>query len=168
MVLADTNILSTFAKIHHLPLLLQLFVNEHVGVVPAVYAEFQGGVDRGYADLQAVIELVKQGHIELVVPTAREIFDKDSMPDSFDAGERETLVVARAHKYTVLTHETHVKNWCKCEQIAYLDLPGILRALWKTNLVSQELVQALIDEIERKDRLRFKNRAEIFRDSKAS
>jgi hypothetical protein len=41
MLLADTNILSTFAKIDHLSLLLRLFSSQRVGVVPAVYGEFQ-------------------------------------------------------------------------------------------------------------------------------
>lgn len=58
MVIADTNILSTFAKIAQLPLLLGLFNNQRVGVVPAVYEEFQAGITKGYADLQAVITLV--------------------------------------------------------------------------------------------------------------
>ena len=47
MLLADTNILSTFAKIDQLSLLLRLFGNRRVGVVPAVYAEFQIGVNKG-------------------------------------------------------------------------------------------------------------------------
>ena len=37
MLLADTNILSTFAKIDQAPLLLQLFAAQRIGVVPAVY-----------------------------------------------------------------------------------------------------------------------------------
>jgi predicted nucleic acid-binding protein len=48
MVLADTNILSTFAKINQLLLLLRLFGDNRVGVVPAVYEEFQAGVNKGY------------------------------------------------------------------------------------------------------------------------
>ena len=47
MLLADTNILSTFAKINELTLLSRLFGNQRVGVVPAVYAEFQAGVNKG-------------------------------------------------------------------------------------------------------------------------
>lgn len=46
MLLADTNILSTFAKINELSLLSRLFGNQRLGVVPAVYAEFQAGVNK--------------------------------------------------------------------------------------------------------------------------
>jgi hypothetical protein len=73
VVLADTNVLSTFAKIGQLPLLLQLFTYEGIGVVPAVYEEVQEGVSRGYEALQAVMALIQQGQLALVVPTAEEI-----------------------------------------------------------------------------------------------
>ena len=46
MVLADTNILSTFAKINELSLLRRLFVEEGIGVVPAVYEELHNGMVR--------------------------------------------------------------------------------------------------------------------------
>jgi predicted nucleic acid-binding protein len=164
MVLADTNILSTFAKIAQLPLLLGLFSNQRVGVVPAVYEEFQAGISKGYTDLQAVVTFIQQGQIELVTPTAQEIFQKDELPASFDAGERETLAIARSRRYGVLTNETQVKNWCTREQVDYWDLPGLLRAFWTTGFVSREQVKSLIAQIEVKDRIVFKNREIILQE----
>lgn len=61
MVLADTNILFTFAKINQLPLLLRLFGDARVGVVPAVYEECEDGVSKGYTVLRDVVSLIKQG-----------------------------------------------------------------------------------------------------------
>ena len=164
MLLADTNILSTFAKINELSLLSRLFGNQRLGVVPAVYAEFQAGVNKGYPDLQAVVKLIQQGRIDLMAPTAQEVFQEDVLPASFDAGERETLAVAKSRGYTILTNETQIKNWCQREQIDYWDLPGLLRALWRTNLASREQVRSLIDRIEAKDRIIFKNREAILQE----
>ena len=161
MVLADTNILSTFAKIDQALLLLRLFTDDRLGVVPAVYEELHTGVNKGYVALQAVVKLVRQGQIDLVVPTAREIFQKDVLPASFDAGERETLTVAKSRGYAIVTNETQVKNWCKRERIEYWDLPGVLRALWRTDIVRKEQMQSLIDQIEANDRIVFKNKAAI-------
>src|SRR2546428_10880921 len=96
MVLADTNILSTFAKIGELPLLMRLFAEEGIGVVPAVYEELHQRVSKGYVALQAAIELVQRRYIELVMPNAGETLEKSVLPPSFDAGERETIAVARA------------------------------------------------------------------------
>lgn len=162
MILSDTNILSTFAKVGQLSLLLRLFVGDQIGIVPAVYEELQDGVSKGYVLLQAIVELVQQGHIALLVPSAQEVFEMGLLPDSFDAGERETMAVARSRGYRILTNETHVKNWCKRTGIGYWDLPGLLRALWRTNLLTREQVQGLIEQIEIRDRIVFKNREQIF------
>jgi predicted nucleic acid-binding protein len=113
VVLADTNILSTFAKIGELPLLMQLFAEEGMGVVPAVYEELHQGVSKGYVALQAAIELIQRRHIELIVPNAEETLGKSALPPSFDAGERETIAVARARGARILTNERLVKNWCQ-------------------------------------------------------
>jgi predicted nucleic acid-binding protein len=47
MILADTNILSTFAKIDRLLLLLRFVGDNGLGVVPTVYEEFRAGVNKG-------------------------------------------------------------------------------------------------------------------------
>lgn len=164
MVLADTNILSTFAKINQVALLFRLLAPDRIGIVSAVYTELSVGVDRGYKDLQAIVDLVRQGQIVLVAPDTDEIMQKAGLPAAFDAGERETLTVARARAYAVLTNENQVKHWCERQRLTYLDLPGILRALWKTKLLSQEQVQSLIEQIETKDKIRFKNQEQIFSD----
>ena len=162
MVLADTNILSTFAKISALPLLMQLFVTEGLGVVPAVYEELHQGVHKGYVVLQAAIELVQHRRIDLVVPNAEEILGKSALPLSFDAGERETIAVARARGAGILTNERLVKNWCQRAGIQYWDLPGILRAFWRTQVLTQDQVRSLVRQIEAKDRIIFRDQDQIF------
>lgn len=99
-----------------------------------------------------------------MTPTAQEIFHKDALPTSFDGGERETLSVAQLRGYAVLTNETQVKNWCKREGVMYWDLPGILRALWRKGVVSKAQARSLIDQIEAKDRVVFRNKEMILED----
>ena len=162
MVLADTNILSTFAKIGALPLLMQLFAEEGIGVVPAVYEELHRGVSKGYVALQAAMELIQDRHIALVVPNAEETLGQSALPSSFDAGERETIAVAKARGLKVLTNERLVKNCCQQAGIQYGDLPGILRALWRTHLLTKEQVRSLVTQIEEKDRIIFRDQDQIF------
>lgn len=162
MLLCDTNILSTFAKINRMALLLQLFARNEMAVVPAIYEELQEGIRRGYAPLQAANALIQQGSMTILAPNAQEIFDKDALPRSFDAGERETIAVARSRGYSILTNEAHVKNWCKRSGIACWDLPRILRALWRTSLLTKEQVRELVEQIEIKDHVIFKNQEAIF------
>ncbi len=96
------------------------------------------------------------------MPTAAETLEKGALPRSFDEGERETIAVAKPRGYTILTNERLVKNWCKIAGITYWDLPGILRALWRTNLLPKEQVRRLITEIEEKDRIVLKDQRQIF------
>jgi hypothetical protein len=42
------------------------------------------------------------------------------------------------------------------------DLPGILRALWRTHLLTQEQVRSLVTQIEEKDRIVFKDQENSF------
>lgn len=162
MILCDTNILSTFAKIDQLGLLLQLFSDDEMAVVPAVYEELQEGIRRGYVPLEAASAHIQRGSMTILTPNAQEIFDKDALPRSFDAGERETIAVAKSRGYSILTNETHVKNWCERMGLAYWDLPRILRALWRTDLLTKEQVRELVEQIEMKDRVVFKNQEAIF------
>lgn len=162
MILADTNILSTFAKIGALPLLMQLFAEEGIRVVPAVYEALHQGVSKGYVALQAAIELIQSRQIELVTPNAEETLGKSALPASFDAGEREMIAVAKARGAKVLTNERLVKNWCQQAGIQYWDLPGILRALWRTHLLTKEQVRSLVVQIEEKDRIVFRDQEQIF------
>jgi predicted nucleic acid-binding protein len=162
MILCDTNILSTFAKIDQLRLLLQLFVDDELALVPAVYEELQEGIRRGYVSLQATSAHIRQGSMTVLTPNTQEVFDKDALPRSFDAGERETIAIAKSRGYAILTNETHVKNWCERMGLAYWDLPRILRALWRTDLLTKEQVHELVEQIEMKDRVIFKNQEAIF------
>lgn len=167
VALADTNILSTFAKTGHLPLLLHLFRADQVAVAPAVYEELQEGVARGYIPLEAAIDLIEDGQIVLVALTAAEIIERSNLPASFDLGERETLRLAQSRGYSVLTNEKHVKNWCRSAGVVYWDLPGILRALWRSDLMTKDGVRDLIAEIQTKDRVVLKDAEAILRDEVA-
>jgi len=164
LLLADTNILSTLAKVNQLSLLFQLFHDERIGVVVAVYEECVEGVNRGYAALQSVIGLIGEGRIELVLPTANETLAKADLPPSFDAGERETITVASSRSNEILTNERHVRNWCHRSGIGCWDLSGILRALWRDGILNKQQVRDLMVEIEARDRVVFKNVDQIFQE----
>ena len=164
MILADTNVLSTFAKINQLPLLIRCFASDQVGTVPAVYEEVQRGVQKGYTRLQAVVDLVQQQQIALVVPTEQEIFKKATLAASFGEGEREIMAVAVTLDYAILTDETLVKNWCRRTGMTCWDLPGVLRALWRTKLLPKDEVRKLLEQIEASDRIIFKNKEQILKE----
>jgi hypothetical protein len=104
-------------------------VGKGIGVVPSVSKELLNGVSRGYVALQAAVELLERGQRALVMPTAEQTLTKGALPQSFDAGERETAVLAKSRGEKIRTNEQLVKNWCEREAGTYLDLPGILKSL---------------------------------------
>ena len=61
MILADTNILGTFARVDALDFLIDLFGQNEIGVAPAVYAELLAGVREGREFLDAAVEFVESG-----------------------------------------------------------------------------------------------------------
>lgn len=165
MILVDTNILSTLAKVGKLDLLPRLFAQEEIEIVPAVYEEVHTGIEKGYSALQSILALVKQGCVHLVPLSEEELVAKTSLPRSFDEGEREIGAVAKQRQWSVLTNEKLVKNWCQREGISCLNLPAFLRVLWRTKIMTKEEVEILIQEIENKDRVVFKNKEQILVDN---
>lgn len=64
-VLFDTNVLSHFAKIQRLPLLLQAFVDTHrakqLHISPVIRRELEIGVQHGAVYLQEALQLIEDG-----------------------------------------------------------------------------------------------------------
>ncbi len=164
MIIVDNNILSTFAKIGRLDVLFRLFPQRQIAIVPAVYNELRFGIRKGHVQLEDVMEMVEKKSIRLITLTEAEIFLKPTLPVSFDEGELESVAACKFRKITLLTNERSVKNWCVKEDIKYADLPDLLRACWRSEVMYKKEVKTLIEEIEEKDNITFKSKEEIFKD----
>ena len=62
-----------------------------------------------------------------------------------------------------MSNERKVIKFCEENEIDYFDLNGILKALWRFDIVSREDVVQIINEMEDKDNLKIVSREEIFR-----
>ena len=96
MILVDTNILGTLARVDRIELLLDLFGQDEIGVCPAVYAELLAGTREGRQFLQAAVDLVEKGTIKLVALTSDEVLARQKLPTSLDSGEAESITVCLA------------------------------------------------------------------------
>ena len=97
MILADTNVLSTFARVDALALLWELFPGRSLGVTPAIFREILEAVTQGCTWLAEVPALVKGGRIQLVAPTSAEVLAAERLADSLGLGEREAIALCQAH-----------------------------------------------------------------------
>lgn len=137
MIFTDTDILSALAKVGRLPLLFSLFHVTRLQIVPGVFKEI-----------------------------AHSTVFCDTLSPSLGAGERESIAIAREQKGTLLSNESRVAHYCRQYQIPCICLPGILRALWTEGITSKEEVRTIIVDLQRKDKMQFKQStlAAIFAD----
>jgi predicted nucleic acid-binding protein len=162
MILVDTNILGTLARVERLGLLRDLFGQDEIGVCAAVYAELLAGTREGREFLQAAVQLVEDGSIKLVPLTADEIVVRQKLPSSLDSGEAESIALCQTRGAAFLTNDRRARNFCLAEGVEVFDLIDLLRALWKLRVCSKRQVRQLVNEIETREGVVFKHTERIF------
>lgn len=163
MILVDTSILSTFARVGQLALLLRLFPKDALGVPPAVYDEVMDAVRLGYSFLEEAADMVQSGHLQIVPLTPSEVAAKQNLSSSFGAGDVECIILCQTRGDTLLTNDRRVRNFCRAEGCTAFDLPQLLRALWENKILSKRRVRRLVIEIEAVEHIVIKNKDEIFK-----
>ena len=86
-----------------------------------------------------------------------------SLPQTLDAGERESMALCKRLKAILVSNERRVMHHCNANRIDCINLAHILRALWKLNILTQTDVRQVITEIETKDNLKFRTTEPIFK-----
>jgi predicted nucleic acid-binding protein len=162
MILVDTNILGTLARVERLELLLDLFGQDGLGVCPAVYAELLAGTREGREFLQPAVDLVEKGRVKLVALTVDEILGRQKLPSSLDSGEAESITVCQTRGAAFLTNDRRARNFCLDEGIEVFDLIDMLRALWKLRVCSKQQVRQLVNDIENREGMVIKHQERIF------
>ena len=162
MILVDTNILSTFARVDELELLFVLFRGAPFGVTQAVHEEVAKAVAQGCDWLRQALALRAGGRLVLAEPTAEERLVLPALPRSLAAGEREAIVICQARSCTFLTNDKRARNFCRELGIPVYDLVGLLRALWEWKVRSLDFVHQLCARMEAAEGIRL-NRDAVFR-----
>ena len=165
MTVADTNIVSSFARVGALPLLLRLVEAKHIYVTPGSYQELRRAVEAGCAFLEPVLAAIPSaGDLDLVELTRHEIFAVANLPTSLGLGEAESIAVCLHRPGTrMLTNDKRARNICREHGIPCLDLPAILRALWVRKILSKKKVALLIRQIETEQGMVIKNKDQILK-----
>ncbi len=79
MIVCDTNILSTFARVDALDLLFKLFPKHEFAVPPAVYGEVKQA--RGFVFVAAVLKLIDSGPIRFWCSPLKKWSQKRACPN---------------------------------------------------------------------------------------
>lgn len=162
MILADSNIISTFAKIKRLDLLFKVFNKPTLYVSANVFKELMVDKERGHPYTSEIFNLIEEHKIEIATPTEDELLLTMDMPKSFGSGELDSLAICKTRNAVFLSNERRVINHCRREDITCFDLCDILTAVWKYEILQKEEVMRIIDEIERKDNVYIPSKDRIF------
>lgn len=162
MILADTNILSTFMRIDRLDLLFKVFNVERIYLSSNVFQELKVDRDRGYPYAEGLFHLIGDGKIEVVIPSKEELFHAIDLPEPFGRGELDSLAICKKRKSIFLSNDKKVINYCRREDITCFDLCDILAALWRFKILEKDKARELIKEIEEKDNILIPSKDIIF------
>src|SRR5439155_12214901 len=163
MILLDTNILSTFAKIDRVDLLFSIFNRTTLELSGNVEAELRQGVQSGYSNLQPALNLIDFPETNMTLKVIQAGISEQSLysqipfyPNSKNRhlkGEVDTVALAWAHGATIVCNERKVYNFCRNNSykiIPCICLEDLLRSLWKLGIMTQIEVATLITEIQTK------------------
>lgn len=162
MILVDTSILSTFARVEALPLLESLFCRGSLCVTSAIFREIMEAISQGCSWLGQVPAWLENGRLQLVSVTAEEVLATQALPDSLGLGEREAIVLGQARRWAFLTNDRRARNYCREVGVEVFDLAGLLRALWTTGVRPKKFVRSLAARMEEAEGIVFKNKEAIF------
>ncbi len=163
MVFVDTDVLSIFAKIQRLSLLFAVFHQDQLNIATAVENEIKIASAKGFHFAHEIIELKTQGHIRTHSTTSADQKFMRSLPQTLDAGERESMALCKRLKTILVSNERRVRHHCNANRIACINLAHILRAFWELKILTQTDVRQVIAEIETKDNLKFRTIESIFK-----
>jgi predicted nucleic acid-binding protein len=163
VVLCDTNILSSFARVGALELLFKLFPQRQFALPQAVHNEIAEAIRLNFKFLESVLTLIASGKILVIVPNPEEEQDVMNLPKSFGPGESEAVAICARRSAILLSNDKSVKNYCRTHGIEVYDLQSLLRALWQNKVASRHKVQKIVGAMERLEGLVFKNKERIFK-----
>ena len=157
----DTDILSTFGKIRRLDLLRGLFPNAMLLVPPSVYDELIKARERGYEFVDYIIE---SGILEVTPLNEEELELLSKLREerrSLGLGEFEGISICKHREYILVTNDITAKKVRDRNRIKFVDLSMILKSLHVAEVLTDDELKAMIDEIERKDRVVIKDKGVI-------
>jgi len=153
VIVVDSNILSTFARVNALDELFRLFPREQLALTPAVRSEILDAIERGCDWLRGVLTLVESGRLQLVALTRDELLATSTLPDSLGPGEKETVAMCQARTWVLLTNDKRARNYSQEIGVEVYGLAGLLRTLWESGLRSKRFVRGLADRMESASRI---------------
>jgi len=160
-VILDADIVSAFAKIECLELLLNLLSRHPVFMTPRIFEELSVPLDYGYT-----FPLEIFSSLDVLYPTEEENSAYQEMlvaNRSLGRGELEAIAVCKSRSCVFSSMDRSALRVAESMGIETLELHSILFALWKSGMKSKDDVKAIIRELEAKDNTQIKDSHLLFK-----
>jgi predicted nucleic acid-binding protein len=158
---SDTNILSSFLGVGRLELLLAALDTDHVLVPPQVLDELELGVTRGHLT-NVTLQTALASSVRTMAIEAMDEQRIQRMPAAFGVGEQQAVALAIRLSVPLLSNDRRVMTYCRDQGVLCLDLPTVLRLIWRTGTASQDEVRALMQGMTRQEGIIFRHAERIF------
>lgn len=159
LIISDTNILSSFAAGEALELLFRLFPDKTIYIPPAVHQELSAGLTRGQAYLETVLQSLGSDKLRILHLSKKEQQLAKGLPNKLNTGEREAIALSKCRKGRLLSHDKQAIRYCRQNDINVLDLPLLLRLLWKRNIVLQTEINTILAKMKDVENLQLSQHA---------
>lgn len=147
-VLFDTNVLSHFAKIQRLPLLLQAFADAHqakqLHISPVIRRELETGVQHGAVYLQKALQLIEDGDIQIIRPTKADQQFIKSLPAKLAAGEAEAIALCHRLNLVFISHDRKAINYCERTGITSVKFEVLVNRLKVAGLLTESEIEEML------------------------
>jgi predicted nucleic acid-binding protein len=144
-IIFDANVLSLLAKEGHLDLLTQFFAPPRY-ITSEIQRELEAGFRNGVSYLKDVLQLVDEGHLEIITPTPTEKKSMTHLPPKLGLGEAEAIAICHQQKMSFITHDRKAANYCDRTGIVCIRLKALLTRLQNAGLLTTSEVKKILAE----------------------
>ncbi|MEZ4865068.1 MAG: hypothetical protein R3C14_27380 [Caldilineaceae bacterium] len=138
----DTNVLSLFAKIDRLDLLLHLAAVP-LYLTPTIQFELQTGLDHGVEYLANALRLVHTDKLQIIPLNEIDRQFMRVLPNKLADGEAEAIALCRRIGLTLISHDRKALNYCKQEGINAVRLTTLVDQLKNIGLLTEVEIQTM-------------------------
>jgi predicted nucleic acid-binding protein len=138
----DTNVLSLFAKINRLDLLLQLAIGS-LYLTPTIQLELEVGLDNGVEYLANALRLIHTGKLQVMPLNEIDRQFMRTLPNKLGDGEAEAIALCRRANLTLISHDRKVINYCKQEGINSIRLTTLVDQLKNADLLTEVEIRTM-------------------------
>lgn len=131
----------------------RLFKKSNILIAPSVYKEIRRATQLGLLSYSPSPQFSKIKLNSVERKLTKEIHARRKLGQ----GDCECLIIAKQRRCLLLTNDHEAQREANSLLIDYINLPLILRELWKTDLMTREQVVELVKEIETKDSIIIKS-----------